>query len=204
MDKTRLNQCPERDRTFWGNCLGVMNGAISGDTQCPSPARAPEGPCGPRPLPFCPLAGGGEGGRGPRGRDLLHFTTGCLSPVPEHHPNAGAGGGARPAALLPHRVCREVGKLSERATFSPGPAGGDVRCREGGVKAGKRQPQTPTSRPGKTAIYALDERLVRAAAELRDQPGPPQAAVLLAPHRPAQGFPLGGGSKPRAFSVREH
>lgn len=164
MDKTCPNQCLERDRTFWDDCLGLMNGAVSGAIHCgktttPSsglgsplhPPRAPRGHVGTPPPQRSPPAGRGEGGKGPPAAGVNVVLPPTLLRIARPRaPSQGRGGGAKPAAPLPPGVCTEAGKLSEGATSSPGQAGGDVRYREGGVKAGKSQPQPPAC--CKTAI----------------------------------------------------
>lgn len=108
-----------------------------------TPAEAPRGHVGPWPAE-------GRAVEAPAARVIFALppTLHCVPPGPERHRRDGAGGGAYPAAPLPPGVRGAAGKLSEGATSSPGPAGkggegGDVRCREGGVKAGKRQLQPP-------------------------------------------------------------
>lgn len=190
-----------------GDCLGMKNIATSRAPHCGKPSAGLGCPL-PRPGPRVAADGAAlassrrrGGQRSPRGRVNLALPLTLLRIARPRAPCQ--AGRARPAAPLPPRVRRRPGNFRREPLPRPAWLGGG-RCqmpagREGGGKAGKRQPQPLRPLPDGhlSRGRGAGGRRRAAAAHGGDRLGSPAPAAPLAPSlRPAQGFPRGSVPPP--------
>lgn len=169
----------------------------------PYPARGRVWPrTAQRPPPASLRRRGGQ--RSPRGRVNLALPLTLLrSPAPEHLARAGRAVGRAPRRRSLRGCRRRPGNFRREPLPRPARLGGG-RCqmpagKEGGGKAGKRQPQPLRPLPDGhlSRGRGAGRRRRGAAAHRTDRPDSPAAAAPLAPSlRPAQGFPRGSVPPP--------